>query len=183
MGKIKKIILFFLLLLLFNTTSVKAQVTCDQCGYCEQNGVITKPISWEKCVGCLYPTISPADPNRTRTIVPGTNSPPTPYLKRQYTILGCIKSNSGITDFIQDGPASSLSEKILSTLFSIAGGIAFLYLLYGSFLLMTSQSEPGKIIQGKRVLYGAIIGLIFSLSSVLIIKLLATQILRLPGIQ
>lgn len=187
----KKVLLFILFLFLLIGNPVKAQdlATCDLCGHCvPQIGPTTFPSSWGACANCLYevivpnPSVIPGNFDDTRKIQPGKLTPPTPYPKRQYTVFGCIKSDSSATDFVQEGPARSLSEKILSTVFALSGGIAFLYFLFGAFLLMTSQSEPGKLAQGKRVIYGAIVGLIFSLSAVFIIKVLAAGILKLPGV-
>jgi len=96
-----------------------------------------------------------------------------------YTMIGCIKTN--LNDFTQEGAASSVVQKLLDFLFSIAGGIAFLYLLYGSYLVMTSKADPTKLQQGKRVILGAIIGVVFAVGAVFIINLLASGILKIPG--
>jgi len=65
--------------------------------------------------------------------------------------------------------------------FSVAGGIAFLYLIYGAFIITTSQSNPERLNYGRRVVYGAITGLIFTLGSVFIVKFIASGILKIPG--
>jgi len=150
---------------------------CDLCGYCPPNNA---PSSWEKCRQCLYPDAS-TDPasQDTLKVDADSNQAVTPYPGRQYTFLGCI--STGAAGFSQEGGVSSVTQKLLNIVFSIAGAVAFLYLLYGAFVLATSQSDPERLNYGKRVVWGAIIGLIFCLTSVLIVNFIASQVLKIPG--
>lgn len=149
---------------------------CDLCGYCPPNPA---PKSWPACQKCLYPNINP-DPNamESLTVDAETNLPIAPALGRQYTFLGCL---GGSSSFSQEGSAGGVVQSLLNIIFSLSGGIAFLYLLYGSFIIITSQEEPEKLNYGKRVVYGAITGLIFTLSSVFIVKFVASGVLKIPG--
>lgn len=149
---------------------------CDLCGFCPPN---TAPQSWPSCQKCLYPNIS-ADPTAMESLVidPETNLPPAAAPGRQYTFLGCLGSGEG---FGEEGAAGSVIQSILNIIFSAAGGIAFLYLIYGSFVVATSQASPEKLNYGRRVVYGAIAGLIFTLASVFIVKFIASGILKIPG--
>jgi len=158
-------------------TPATRYAACDLCGYCPPDRL---PSTWEKCRQCLYPSAS-TDPttNQTLLIDSGTNTGPTPYQGRQYTVIGCIKTD--LTSFSEPGAAASVVQILLNVIFGMVGGIAFLYLIYGSFVVLTSQAEPERINYGKRLIYGAIIGLIFSLSSVFIVNFLASGILRIPG--
>lgn len=150
---------------------------CDQCGYCPPN---PPPGSWSSCQKCLYPDINP-DPTARESlkIDPETNLAITPAIGHQFTFLGCLAT--GVGSFSQDGGAGSIVQILLKTVFSIVGGVAFLYLLYGAFVLATSQNDPEKLNYGRRLVYGAIVGLIFSLTSVLLINFLASQVLKIPG--
>lgn len=150
---------------------------CDQCNYCPPN---PPPQSWPACQKCLYPGI-PSDPTLKASLLidPSTNLPPTPVPGHQYTFLGCIGGNSG--GFTQGNAVGDVIQALLNVVFSLAGGIAFLYLLYGAFILTTSQANPEKLNYGKRVIYGAIVGLIFSLGAVFIVKFIASGVLRIPG--
>lgn len=166
-----------------NQNAISPQyAACDQCGYCPPN---PPPGSWSACQKCLYPGITNTDPatqdssKETLKIDPVTNLAIAPAKGRQYTFLGCISTNVG--SFSQEGGAGSVIQILLKTIFSIVGGVAFLYLLYGAFVLATSQNDPEKLNYGKRLIYGAIIGLIFSLTSVLLINFLASQVLKIPG--
>lgn len=180
----KKFFLFLFLIILFLNQVLYAQQptqrysACDLCGYCPPN---PPPQSWLSCKKCLYPYLSNnPETKQTLLINEKTNLPPTPIPGRQYTFLGCLGAG-GIGGFTQEGAAGSIVQSILKIIFSIAGGVAFLYLLYGSFIIATSQAEPEKLNYGKRLINGAIIGLVFTLGSVMIINFIASGILKIPG--
>lgn len=181
MKKIFILALFlFLFLIAFASRPAFAQTryaACDLCGYCPPNPA---PQSWKACQKCLYPNISPDSSTMESLIVdPETNLAPTPAVGRQYTFLGCLGGNVG--GFTGEGAAGGVVQSLLNIVFSMTGGIAFLYLLYGSFVIATSQSNPEKLNYGRRVVYGAIAGLIFTLGSVFVVKFIATGILKIPG--
>jgi len=149
---------------------------CDLCGFCPPNPA---PQSWPSCQKCLYPNIS-SDPLTMESLIidPETNLAPSPASGKQYTFLGCLGGSGGFTS---EGAAGEVVQSLMNIVFSISGGIAFLYLLYGSFVIATSQANPEKLNYGKRVVYGAITGLIFTLGSVFIVKFVASGVLKIPG--
>lgn len=166
--------------LILNTSPVLAQTryaACDLCGYCPPNPV---PQSWESCRRCLYPDVS-SDPSTMESLVvdPETNLPISAVAGKQYTFLGCL--GGGGSGFAQEGAAGGVVQSLLNIVFAATGGIAFLYLLYGSFVITTSQANPERLNYGRRVVYGAIAGLIFTLGSVFIVKFIASGILKVPG--
>jgi len=171
------ILVFLLSASIINTVSSQRYATCDLCGYCPPNPA---PQSWPSCQKCLYPGIS-SDPSTNDSLLIDQNSnlPPTPEPGRQYTFLGCLGGAGG--GFTQEGAAGGVVQSLLNIVFSMTGGIAFLYLLYGSFVIATSQANPEKLNYGKRVVYGAIAGLIFTIGSVFIVKFIASGVLKIPG--
>ncbi|MFQ5452388.1 MAG: pilin [Candidatus Paceibacterota bacterium] len=138
---------------------------CDVCGYCAGS---QPPSDWESCRRCLYPTQAkeggPASNNKTLIGIPEPDS------SHFYTDFGCISTSPG-----------EFTAQITSFFFSIIGGIAFLYFLYGSGVIATSRADPERLNYGKRIVYGSIIGLLFAIFSVFIIRFLSTS-LGLPGI-
>ncbi len=184
------ILIFFFFLFInkqFNLTLAQNRyATCDQCGFCPVN--LTPPVApsppsnWPQCVQCLYPNAS-TDPNALDTlkIDPNTNLPPTPFPGVVYTMIGCVQTNLG--SFQREGAAASVVQVLLDLLFKIIGGIALVYFIYGLFVIMTSQANPERLNYGKRIAFGAIVGLIFSLSSVFLVNLLANGILKIPGFE
>ncbi len=153
---------------------------CDQCGYCPPN---PPPQSWEKCRQCLYPQAS-SDPSKMETLLidPETNLPVSPIKGKMFTFLGCLGVGGG-TSFEEKESVGNFTQTILNIIFSIIGGVAFLYLLYGGFIIATSQSDPEKINYGKRLINGAIIGLVFSLFSVFLVNFIFSNILKLPSLE
>lgn len=186
----KKVFIFIIafLLLVSIISNVSAQdptvadsgpryAACDLCGFCPPND---PPQSWGSCQKCLYPDIS-SDPSTMESLAvdPETNLPPSPASGKQYTFFGCLGGESG--SFTDESAAGGVVQPLLNIVFSMAGGIAFLYLLYGSFIIITSQANPERLNYGRRVVYGAIAGLIFTLGSVFIVKFIASGILKIPG--
>lgn len=150
--------------------------TCDQCGYCQNQPA---PSNWSECAQCLYPNVTNPESGETLRINPETNLPPTPYPGRVYTMIGCVKTDLG--SFEKEGAAASVVQVLLDLLFKIIGGVALIYLIYGTSVIMTSQANPERLNYGKRVVIGAVVGVIFSLSAVFLVNILANNILRIPG--
>lgn len=152
---------------------------CDQCGFCPRN-YPTPPGNWEQCRECLYPSARPEPTYKdTLRIEPTTHNPLPPQAGRMYTMIGCIKTDSA--GFTQQGAAASVIQAMLDLVFRVVGGIAFIYFIYGSFLILTSQADPERLNHGRQTLYGSIVGLIFALLSIFIVRIIATGILRIPG--
>jgi hypothetical protein len=193
-----KIILFWLFLFLIIITQVSLADTptpspafvntanCDACGYCQDTkaslvdrwteaGIVdptpqakewTKWVSnWKNCQKCLYPGGS-GDPDTNVTLI----GLPTPDPENHYTMIGCISTKPG-----------KFASQVGEFFFRIVGGIAFLFLLYGAGIMATSQADPERLNQGKRIIYGAIVGLLFVLFSTFIFNFIATNVLKIPG--
>lgn len=196
------LILLFVSLVLPHSSfaAVKRYTTCDACGLCPQIDV-TKgtcsvattpapdqppqvPGDWKNCVKCLYPGITKPDPSNCNTVLVNEKADPpaapTVMPGRQYTMLGCLTSGT-TKGFRGETGAPTFVQALLNVIFSLAGGLAFLYLMYGGFIILTSQADPEKLNYGRRLIYGAIAGLIITLGSVFIVNLIGSGILRIPG--
>lgn len=152
----------------------KSIANCDLCGYCD--GVTKVPGNWQSCVKCLYPGVAgqnggAADPTSLGTLTNPEGVIPTVDPNHYYTGFGCVSTQ----------PAE-FTAQMSSFFFSIIGGIAFLFFIYGSAVIATARSDPGRLNQGKRILIGSVVGLLFALMSVFIIKFIS-QSLGLPGLQ
>jgi len=90
-----------------------------------------------------------------------------------WTALGCITTSSP-QEFI---------AWLLKSVIGIAGGIAFLLMLWGGFQIITSTGDPEKLNKGKEILTSAIIGLVVIIFSVFLLKLIGVDILQLPGFE
>jgi len=87
-----------------------------------------------------------------------------------WTVLGCIPSGPG--GFIQI---------VLQAAVRVIGGVTFLAFLYGGFILLTSSGDVKKINKGKTIVMSSVVGLLFILFSVFILRLVGYEILRIPG--
>lgn len=142
--------------------SGESMANCDLCGYCQGE---KPPSNWESCRKCLYPKFSgSAESNLTLKGVPQ------PDQNHYYTMLGCLSTQ----------PAE-FAGQISRVFFSMVGGIAFLFLLYGAGIIATSQANPERLNYGKRVVYAALTGLFFVLFSTFLIRFIAVDILKIPG--
>jgi len=168
-------------------------MTCDPCGLCNNDPATCNvtaasvPGNWVTCAKCLYATTLGSNITATtalscKTLIMGADNVPTfpAKLGRQYTMLGCISSGTTV-GFTTQSAAPTFVQKILDVVFGLTGGVAFLYLMYGGFTILSSQADPEKLNYGRRLIYGSIIGLIFTFGSVFLVNLIGTGILRIPG--
>lgn len=192
----KKILIAVFLLSVFflnpeQALSQNRYAECDSCGYCKNQRTI--PDNWERCAECIYPHIveRPIDNIRARnnlTLKIDTNEqsgnfnrPPKPLGGRFYTQLGCIGLGSGIDSFSAEGSGGVIASFILQNLiFPIVGTLAFVTIIFGAFTLLTAQGDIYKIQQGKRLIASSLVGVTFTLSIVLILNTIGSDILRLP---
>jgi hypothetical protein len=90
-----------------------------------------------------------------------------------WTAVGCITVN-------QDNP-SSILEFILKLGLGLAGGIAFLLILFGGLQIMTSAGNPEQLTAGRELITSAIIGLILILFSIFLLQFIGVNIIGIPG--
>ncbi|MBI4039496.1 hypothetical protein HY388_01550 [Candidatus Daviesbacteria bacterium] len=72
---------------------------------------------------------------------------------------------------------------VLQWAIGIAGGIAFLLMLMGAVQVITSQGNPEQLQNGKDHITSAVVGLIFIVLSVILLKIIGVDILGIPGFQ
>ncbi len=84
------------------------------------------------------------------------------------TAIGCIHTEP--IEFVKD---------FLKLAMGIAGGIGFLFMLYGVFLMITSAGNPDTLKNGSGIFTNAIIGLLFIIFSLLLLKIIGVDILGL----
>jgi len=87
------------------------------------------------------------------------------------TALGCIPVR--VDDFM---------TWFLPKVFGIAGGISFLLMVYGFILMSTSGGDPKKAQGAQETVTSAITGLLVSIFALFLLRLIAVNILHIPGI-
>lgn len=88
------------------------------------------------------------------------------------TALGCVPVEM-----------SQLIPWLSKFIFGISGGIAFLMMVYGFFLMATSSGDPKAVQGAKETVTSAITGLLVSIFGVFILRLIALNILQIPGLK
>lgn len=84
------------------------------------------------------------------------------------TAIGCIHTSP-----------VSLARDVLTFVVAISGGLAFLMMLLGVFQMLTSQGNPDSLNAGRERLTSAVIGLLFVIFSVLLLRIIGVDILGL----
>lgn len=84
------------------------------------------------------------------------------------TAIGCIPTDP--TAFVRG---------FLGFAVAIAGGIALLIMVFGSFKMITSAGNPDSLKEGQEMFTNAIIGLLFIIFSTLLLKIIGVDILGL----
>jgi len=88
-----------------------------------------------------------------------------------WTSLGCFSGNL----------SELISQKILGTGVGIAGGISLLCIMFAAFQMQTSSGNAEKIKKAQELLTNCITGLMIIVFSILILKIIGVDVLRLPN--
>lgn len=86
------------------------------------------------------------------------------------TALGCIPYKT-----------EGFTAALLGFLAGTAGAIALIVMLIATFQIMTGGDNAEQVKKGKELFTGAITGLLFIVFSVTILKIIAGDIINLPG--
>lgn len=98
-----------------------------------------------------------------------------------WTAVGCIPFEDPSSP---DNPTAGITAMLRSFItigLGIAGGVVVLMVLAGSFLLSTSQGDPKRVEEGKSLISSAVIGLLFVIFSITILRFIGVNILQIPG--
>ncbi|GEM_PF-2962596 len=92
---------------------------------------------------------------------------------------GCTKIQTAVGVVGTGAPA--FTRWVLGFILSISGGIVILIIIISGYRLMTSQGDPEKIKNARDQLTAAIVGLLFIIFSLVILQLITSDVLGLPG--
>ncbi len=91
---------------------------------------------------------------------------------------GCVETALGCIPY----DTNEFATWLLKILFGISGGIAFLLMVYGFILMATSSGDEKKVQGARETITSAIIGLLVSIFALFIFRLIAVDILMIPGL-
>jgi hypothetical protein len=86
------------------------------------------------------------------------------------TDFGCIPNNPG--GFVQ---------KFYGIGLGLIGGVGLIGIIYSGYLILTSQGNPMQLEKGKRYLASSITGVALVVFAVFFIRIIAVDILHIPG--
>ena len=89
-----------------------------------------------------------------------------------WTAIGCVNTSNDPGQFI---------VKILDLGIGVAGGIAFLLILFGGLQIMTSAGNPEQLNAGRELVTSAITGLLLIVFSIFILQFIGVSIIGIPG--
>jgi hypothetical protein len=130
---------------------------------CMTEAYTTKPDDWDPLVEGL----------------PWSGSTPTPSSTSVCTGEGTVNTAIGCVD---TSSPETLIAFIIRLATGIGGGIALLLILFGVFIVTTSAGNPDKLKSGTEMITSAIIGLVFIIISIFLVKLIGINILSIPGL-
>ncbi|MBI4991020.1 hypothetical protein HZB96_02905 [Candidatus Gottesmanbacteria bacterium] len=91
--------------------------------------------------------------------------------KHIWSAIGCLP-----IDF-----SALIKDYIFTTGVGLAGSIAFLYFLYGAFVILTSAGNAEKIEEAKQIITSALTGLLLIIFSIFLLRVIGVDVLALPG--
>jgi hypothetical protein len=103
------------------------------------------------------------------------------------TAVFAIDPTAGCTGGINTGlgcipyETQGFTAALLGFLASTSGAIALVIMLIATIQIMTGVDNPEQVKKGKELFTGAIIGLFFIIFSVTLLRIVAGDIIKLPG--
>lgn len=86
------------------------------------------------------------------------------------TDLGCIP----------DDPFQFVS-KFYGIGLGLIGGVAVLFIIYGGYIVLSSQGNPDNLNKGKSYIMYSIIGLLLAVFGFIFVQVIAVDVLKIPG--
>lgn len=87
-----------------------------------------------------------------------------------WTAIGCIPT-----------APTSIIQTLIKLALGIGGGITLLLILAGAFRLSVSQGDPKQAEEAKEQITSAVIGLLFIIFSIVMLRFVGIQVLHIPG--
>lgn len=87
-----------------------------------------------------------------------------------WTAIGCIPTQAG-----------GIIKTLIQISLGIGGGITLLLILAGAFKLSVSQGDPKAVEEAREQITSAVIGLLFIIFSITILRFIGIQVLQVPG--
>jgi hypothetical protein len=95
--------------------------------------------------------------------------------------MNCLPTET-LTDFgcIPNNPVGFV-QKFYGLALGLIGGAGLIGIIYGGYLILTSQGNPMQLDRGKRYLASSITGVLLVVFAVFFIQVIAVDLLHIPG--
>ena len=115
---------------------------------------------------------------------PDGQVPNQPGGKDKYNYCATSTGGKGVDSALGCIPIdmTAFGSWFMQIIFGIAGGVAFLLMVYGFVLMAVSGGDEKKVQGAKETVTSAITGLLISIFALFIFRLIAVNILQIPGI-
>lgn len=90
---------------------------------------------------------------------------------RTTTDLGCIPSDDPLT----------FASNVYGIGLGLIGSVGLLSIIYGGYLVLSSQGDLGQLQKGKSYIVYAIIGIVLAVSGFAFYQIIANDVLKIPG--
>lgn len=98
-------------------------------------------------------------------------------------VPGCDLRTEIATDFgcFPVGDPSTFTTRLYGIGLGFIGGVALLFIIWGGYLILSSQGDIEKLQKGKSYIVSSIIGVVLAVSGFLFYQVVATDVLKIPG--
>lgn len=86
------------------------------------------------------------------------------------TELGCVPNN----------PVGA-TKLLYGVGLGLVGGVGLLFIIYGGYLILSSQGDPTQLRKGKSYITYSIIGIILAIAGFALYQIISVDVLHLPG--
>ena len=94
----------------------------------------------------------------------------------------CDSNNNIVTDLgVLPCTPTGFAQAIYSIGLTLIGAVALLFIVYGGYLILTSQGSPDQIAKGRSYITYAIIGIVLAVSGYALYQIVILNVIRLPG--
>lgn len=70
---------------------------------------------------------------------------------------------------------------LYNSFLGLMGAVALIYVMYGAYLILSSQGDALQVKKGRSFINHALIGIILAISGLAVYQLIARDILKIPG--
>lgn len=106
--------------------------------------------------------------------------PPAPPCAKEISEQGCMTTFTPFGEMATDPQLFVMS--VFSIILGLSGGIGLLLFMASGYRMITSQGNPEAVKGSQEMLTAAITGMLFIIFSFIILRFIAIDLLKLPGL-